>query len=451
MFGKIKDFAFDKKLIHKNDNVIVGVSGGADSVFLVYFFDYLKNYLDFNYSIVHFNHCLRETALRDETFVREISKKLKVPFYNKSEDVALFAEKSKKSIEMAARELRYSFFNELVEVGKGNKIAIAHNLTDNLETVLINMARGTGIRGISGISDYTENLIRPLLNTTSIEIRKFLIENSMVFMEDETNSDDKFLRNRVRKFVIPSLIKAFGLNAEQKISKTIAQINETEKVLSFLISGQVSDYCYFFNHCLRIKRDFLKNCPRIVQKELVVYFVEKLNGSSYHLTSGLIDGVCDFLSADEFGEYKPSKNLNITFVRSGESIYLYNDKFQNNCLRIPSKGECIIFPGVNVIVKHTNKFNYSENKNVLYIKSEKNFVVSPVNEGDFIVLNGKTRYDVNKLMKKSGMGAFKRKHLPVFKINDEVLWIPGYFYSDNIENITEYDDLLEVYIHDLLM
>ncbi len=185
-------------------SITVALSGGADSVALLLCLKQLEDELSVKISAAHLNHCLRgEESERDERFVRDICSRLGVPLTVERADIRLEAEKSGESIELAARRVRYAF----LESTAPELIATAHTANDNIETVLHNMARGTGIAGLCGIPPKRGRIIRPLIFTERSEIERFCCQNGESFCIDSTNSDQAYTRNRIRHSVVPELLK----------------------------------------------------------------------------------------------------------------------------------------------------------------------------------------------------------------------------------------------------
>jgi tRNA(Ile)-lysidine synthase len=191
-------------MLEQGDTVYVGLSGGADSVCLLLCLLELSDKYSAQIKAVHINHQLRgQESDADEEFCQKLCKRLNVPFVSERVDVKGYAQKGKLSCEEAARELRYNVFYAL----ECDKIATAHNLNDNAETVLFNLTRGTGLKGLCGIPPVRGKIIRPLIGTSRTEIEDFLKEKGQAFVTDSTNLNDEFSRNKIRHNVIPELLK----------------------------------------------------------------------------------------------------------------------------------------------------------------------------------------------------------------------------------------------------
>ena len=229
-------------MISSGDTVICGLSGGADSVCLLLMLIEISRELHFTVEALHVNHCLRGTESdRDENFCRELCKNLNVKFSSVRVDVKSYAEKYSLSTEESARKLRYSAFQEYSE---GKKIATAHNADDNLETVILNLSRGSALKGLAGIPPVRNNIVRPLLPVTRKEIEIFLKSKGQSFVTDSTNLSDNYTRNKIRHKIIP-LLKEINSSAVETSINSISALrsenslieSETRKALNLCRDG----------------------------------------------------------------------------------------------------------------------------------------------------------------------------------------------------------------------
>jgi tRNA(Ile)-lysidine synthase len=204
MIKRFEKYYNNESLFSKTDRILLAVSGGRDSVAMVYLFHQAK----LHFGIAHCNFKLRgKESDKDEQFVCDLAKKLKVPFYTTSFDTKTYVKKNKLSTQMAARELRYKWFAEIKEKNKFHYIATAHHKNDVAETLLINLTKGTGLSGLHGIKSKVGDVIRPLLCFNRTEIDNFIEENKLPFREDQSNAETKYVRNKIRHKIIPELEK----------------------------------------------------------------------------------------------------------------------------------------------------------------------------------------------------------------------------------------------------
>ncbi len=226
MLLEFKQNIEDLKLFKPDDRILLAVSGGIDSMVMAHMFK--KS--GYNYGIAHCNFSLRDEASdQDEVLVRKYSSKTKVPFYSKKFETEKVAKSRKISIQMAARELRYEWFEDVRKKHNYKYIAIAHNKDDVVETFLMNIARGTGIRGLSGIKVRKGNIIRPILFLARIEIEEFQEKNNIAFREDSSNSSLKYSRNKIRHVLIPEL-EDLNPNFKNNLLKTISYTSDATEI-----------------------------------------------------------------------------------------------------------------------------------------------------------------------------------------------------------------------------
>lgn len=207
MFKKFLETIKSENLIKKGDRILVGLSGGADSVYLLRALLYIKDDYNLFISCAHINHGIRETALRDEDFVKNLCDEFDVSLYVNHINMNELAAKYKITSEEAGRKARYDFFNSIENI---DKIALAHNLDDNAETVLFRIIRGTGLQGLTGIPISRDKIIRPILNTNRLTIENELKSMGQEYMIDETNLSNDYTRNKIRNLLIPLIETEFN-------------------------------------------------------------------------------------------------------------------------------------------------------------------------------------------------------------------------------------------------
>ncbi len=229
MWNKLQAFIRQQQLIAPGDKVCCAVSGGADSVAMLFALYLLREKLEIDLSAAHFNHHLRGAESdRDESFVREFCDRYGIPLAVAGGEVV----SGKKGLEAAARDARYAFLNTLP-----GKIATAHTADDNAETVLMHLVRGTGLKGLGGITPQNGKLIRPMLSVTRQEVLAFLQEYHLDYISDSSNDTDDFLRNRLRHHVLP-LLRKENPRFSENTSEMALRLRQDEEVLSELSNLQ---------------------------------------------------------------------------------------------------------------------------------------------------------------------------------------------------------------------
>ena len=231
MLSKVKDYIKKHKLLSLSDLYIVALSGGADSVALLLLLDEMG----YKVHALHCNFHLRgEESDRDERFCEDLCLKKNIPFHRIHFDTLMYAETHKMSVEMAARELRYRYFEQLRKDIGAEAICVAHHQDDTVETVLLNLVRGTGLRGLTGIQPRNGAILRPLLCVTRTEIEAYLATKQQDYVTDSTNLETDFVRNKIRLQVVP-LLRQLNPAVSENIVRTAEHLTEAQKVLDAVV------------------------------------------------------------------------------------------------------------------------------------------------------------------------------------------------------------------------
>jgi len=239
MFSKLQNHINIKFPFLNGKKLLLATSGGIDSMVMIHLFQQLN----YEIALAHCNFQLRGMeSFGDQTFVQEYADANKIPVYTTLFDTETFAKDYKLSTQVAARELRYNWFYELLETEKFDYLLTAHHADDNIETFLINLTRGTGIEGLTGIPEQNEQVIRPLLIFSREEIEAYAKENSIQWREDSSNASDKYLRNKIRHDLVP-LFKELNPNFLDSFQKTQSYLQEAQVMIedaSIMIYQQVA-------------------------------------------------------------------------------------------------------------------------------------------------------------------------------------------------------------------
>ena len=241
MLKKFKQHLHQNFPLLEDGKLLIAVSGGIDSVVLAH----LCSQLDLSFSLCHCNFNLRgQESNDDEAYVKELAKNLQVPVYTSSFETEKYATKNKVSIQVAARDLRYAWFYELLENKLYDYVLTAHNTNDNLETFIINLTRGTGLEGFTGIPPINNKAVRPLLAFSRDDITLFAIKNEIDWREDKSNASIKYIRNKVRHKVIP-ILQEINPHVLESFQNTLEYLNESQSLINDAtknISEQVVSY-----------------------------------------------------------------------------------------------------------------------------------------------------------------------------------------------------------------
>ena len=281
--------------------------------------------LDFSIVVCHVNHGLRKNARIDEKFVKDFCEKIDIPFFVKKVDIKKMAKEQKRGLEETGRIVRYSFFNEIMNDTNCNKIAIAHNKNDKIETMLMNMLRGTGTKGLISMQETNGKYIRPLIQTQRMEIEEYLNENEIVARHDESNDDNKYTRNKVRNIVIPYIKEEFNPNIVTTLERLSNIIKEQEEYLQKQTEefyktvciqelNVTENYEYNKSNNAEIIIDLRKfNClDKVIQKRIILYAVDKIFGSTQGIEKIHIDDIIRLCNNNIGNKYlTPNKKIKI--------------------------------------------------------------------------------------------------------------------------------------------
>ena len=314
-------------LIENGDKIVIGVSGGPDSITLLNMLLEIQkeNIINFDMVVCHINHMIREEAADDEEYVSNFCKRYNIEFFARRIEIEKIAKKSKIGTEEAGRMARYEFFNEILEKTSSNKIATAHTANDNAETVLMNIIRGTGTAGLKGIEAKRDNLIRPLIKCTREEIEEYCEINKLNPRIDKTNFQNIYTRNKVRNMLIPYIKENFnpniieGINRLSDLSKQENEYLEkqTEKAYKNILIESKKDEII-----LDLK---LFNSQEIVIKQrLVLYTINILFGTRSGIEKKHIEDIIKLCSNNIGNKFLiPNKKVKI-LVKNKKIFFIAN-------------------------------------------------------------------------------------------------------------------------------
>lgn len=351
MLNRIYGFIKENDMLHSGDTVVCGLSGGADSVCLLIALNELKNRLGISVEALHVNHCLRGAESDgDEEFCRRLCEKLGITFSAERCDVNSFSREYSLSCEEAARRLRYDIFTAH---SHGKKIATAHNANDNLETMILNLARGTGLKGIAGIPPVRGNIIRPLLETSRSEIEEFLKAQNQDFVTDSTNLTEDYTRNKIRHKIIPVIEEINGSAVKTTVKSAGTLRNENN-----FIEESVNDAC---QKC-RSGNSFtgLGRFHKVVRRRCIARLLSE-NGFPYS-HERLLE--CDRILC---GGGKLNLSRDFYFVSDGKTAEIKQIEHRQSHDEISAEliiGENMIFPGKIMTCRIVNCDNLRKIENV---------------------------------------------------------------------------------------
>ncbi len=398
-------------LLDQSKNVIVALSGGADSVSLLYCLLSLKERLGITLSAAHLNHCLRgDESERDQHFVEELCGRLGVPLYLERVEVKALAETAGDSIELAARKARYNFFES---IAKGSVIATAHTADDSLETVIFNLSRGTALKGLCGIPPKRDIFIRPLILCTREMVEEYCAQNSISFVTDSTNLTDEYTRNKIRHNVVP-VLREINHSVANSVVRNGIVLSEEDRFLADLAKEAAGGI--FDGEKIEIVK--LLELPKVVAKRaLKQIFEQKFNAS---LENGHIEQL--YLAVKENGKC----SLPLDLLGVCKDGFLYFESYKN-IEATNYKTEFLKIPSENV--------NKQLSKNL--IDCDK--IIGELNlrtrkDGDKIrqADRGVTK-SLKKLFTENKVPLRDRENLPVIADEKGVIWVYGIGVAERVK------------------
>lgn len=417
MLNEVRRYIEKHQLLTADKPVIVGLSGGADSVAL------LSVLCELRYTCIaaHCNFHLRgEESDRDEQFARGLADSFHIPYYKTDFDTQIYAAEKKISIEMAARELRYQWFEQLRMELSAQAIAVAHHEQDNVETVLLNLIRGTGIKGLTGMSPQNGFVVRPLLDIKKTAILDWLTSKGLGYMTDSTNLSDEYSRNFLRIKVIP-LLEELNPSLSEAIKRTAENLTETEAIYNDNIA-QIRENVLVDDYTIRIQELLNSPAPKTVLYELLKPYGFNRSVINTIYSSLLGKSGKQFYSAG----YELLKDRNFLLIRSLSE----SDKKESE-IRIGQE-ELEVKEPVRLVfskLEVTAGLNINRNPHVATVdldKLEYPLVLRKWKEGDwFIPFGMKGKKKLSDFFTDQKMSLFEKENIWLLCSGENIVWIVG--------------------------
>lgn len=415
-------------LIKKNDRIVVGCSGGPDSIFLLEVLLRIREEYNLFLGLAHINHMFRgDEAERDENFVRSLGKKYNIPVFVRRKSMEELSREKKITLEEAGREIRYSFFDEVLDEINGNKVALAHNLDDQVETFLFRLIRGSSFEGLEGILDLREKFVRPINEIYKSEIMEYLDKNMIEYKIDSTNLKNDYTRNSIRLDLIPFLENNYNPKVKEKLFNFIKEIREINQILEIDYEKYIENNIIDINKLFTLDKEYLR-------KKVINYY---LNINNVKVSRNKIENISNILETGGTKKIKLDKYC--TLVKEYDKIYLSVNKTEKNqvkelVLNIPGK---VVFG--EYIVEATlgeENFKGGEQEFKTNLKKNDKLLVRSRISGDMIFLKGMdTSKKVKDIFVNSKIPKDKREEIPIVVHQkedcDEIVWLCGVRKSKN--------------------
>lgn len=453
MIEKIMKTIDKHRLIESGDRVIVGISGGPDSVCLLHILQTLANRLDISIAAVHINHMLRgDESLEDELYVGELCKQLDIPLHVARHDIKAISLKKKLSVEETGREIRYQEYELLAAREGASKIAVAHNRNDQAETVLLNIIRGTGLEGLKGMDYKNGRIIRPLLDIDRKEIEDYCISKMLSPRIDSSNLENIYARNKVRLDLIPYINDLFNMDIVKNINRMSLILSEDQNYLE----KKAQD---FYNGCVLKREDKmvllnlkkLAKCHPSIFKRVARLAVREVKGSLKGIESVHIESIKNLGS---FGRTGSQVHLPDN-VRAAKSYNILKIYIEDKEKKAPFFDVPVKIPGItriDALNSHVESFvekaplNIEHFDNLGYNSLVQFFDYEKLREG--VCIRNRKNGDLFKPYKSKGTKKLKeyfidnkiardiRDSIPVVAKDREIVWVIGYNIGDKFK-VTE--------------
>ncbi|MBC7961066.1 MAG: tRNA lysidine(34) synthetase TilS [Vallitaleaceae bacterium] len=455
MVEVVKNTLKKYKMVEPGERILVGLSGGADSVCLLYLLNTLKESLNVEILAVHVHHGLRgEEADADAQFSRKLCENLQIPFTLVKRDILAEAMALKISTEEAGRRARYEVFENLKEKLNCSKVAVAHHMNDQAETVLFNLMRGSGLKGLGGMKPVRGNIIRPLIECSRSEIETFCKEKSLLYQEDSTNLGDDFSRNQIRHHLIPLMERQFNPTVVSGINNMSEVLREDADFIEEIAEQTFLKLCLSkHGGCVVLDGTALQMLHPALRKRIYLCAIRSLENTvegyeSKHLA--MIDGLI-FM-----GTGKKLSLLEGLFVEKVYQEVHFLTVIEKNSFWeyiLPKDDTLIEIPELKAHLKlqthkYKNTIKFGENRYTKWFDYDKiifDLTLRNRRDGDFLLLNGlKQKKKLKDYFIDLKIPRAKRSNIPLLTDGSHVLWVIGYRVNDAYKVDQNTQKILEV-------
>lgn len=450
MIRNVEMYLKQFNMIEPGDEIIAGVSGGADSTCMLLQLAEYRSKCDYLLKVVHINHLIREDASEDAGFVEKLCALYEIPFYLFEEDVEKLAKDMGLSTEEAGRKVRYDRFRQVMESDNA-KIAVAHNRNDVSETVLFNMFRGTGIEGLCSLNPVNGNIIRPLIGMTRMEIEEYLNDVKQEYRTDSTNASNDYSRNKIRNVVLPFAEKEIVSGATEHI----AALSEKMRLVRDYIRKEAETYLektvVFQDRGAVIDVEKIKTLEKLMQNEVVLIVLERLTSGRKDIGQIHVEAICGLLEKE--GEKRISLPYGLEAVKQYGQMYI-RPRVECDMHRIDSiidKNDIALDDGHTLKMRifnntvglsipqntYTKWFDYDKIIECLRIRNKQ--------KGDYLTINSELkRKSLKDYMIDMKIPREQRDSLMVIADGSHILWVLGYRISEYYKVSEDTKNIIEI-------
>ena len=415
MLQKFKQHLHQNFPFLEDSKLLIAISGGIDSVVLAH----LCSQLNLNFSLCHCNFNLRgQESDDDEAFVTSLAKTFKTPVYTTSFETEKYATKNKVSIQVAARDLRYTWFYKLLDANQYDYVLTAHNTNDNLETFIINLTRGSGLEGFTGIPPVNQKSVRPLLAFSRDDITLFAIKNGIVWREDRSNASIKYVRNKVRHKIIP-ILKELNPHVLESFQNTIEYLNESQSIINDAVKNITTNVVSYENDVLKIS---CKEIAKLSNKKAYLY--QLLQGYGFTAWNDIVDLISAQPGKQVFSNthrlLKDRNFLILTTINKSQSI--------KGPILIDQKVSEITNP-IKLTIQNTDDYTSKNKEQIIIDKDLVNYPLSlkKWHHGDAMYPTGMIgSKKISQLFKDNKLSLLdKEKIWMLTDAKDHIIWVIG--------------------------
>ncbi|MGN0482843.1 MAG: tRNA lysidine(34) synthetase TilS [Lachnospiraceae bacterium] len=460
MLEKIRKFVKEQQMLLPGDHIVVGVSGGADSVCLLLVLQKLQAEIAFTMEVVHVEHGIRgKESLEDADFVETLCEKLQVPVQIFSVDVPKLAKQQKCSVEEMGRKVRYDLLQKRCALHTQGKIAVAHHKNDQAETVLFHLVRGSNLRGMEGMHPVEGNCIRPLLCVDRKEIEDYLEKRGQAYRNDQTNQENAYHRNKIRNQVLPQL-EQVNPKAVEHICDLAQCVKEASEYLCKQAVMLESEMVEYTSDIAEISAEHFLQVSEVLQKQILYNVLAYLAGTEKDLTSAHIEAVLGLFLK------KAGKQISLPYHLLAKRTYTHvriekqSEKQVEKTEKMPIQQIELPIPGEIWLPNKIGKIKTSVRKNSEkihqiprnwytkwfdYDKMNSNVQIRTRRAGDYLVIDSEGRkQSLKKYFINAKIPVEKRENVFVVAQGSEILWVIGYRTSAAYWVTKETKQILEI-------
>jgi len=449
----------DNNLIKSGDKVLVALSGGPDSVCLLNILYNLKAELNIEIGAAHLNHLLRDKdAFEDEEYVKTLCKSLDIPCFVKRVDINKYSKDKKMSSEMAGRDARYNFFDDIVKDQGYTKIATAHNANDQAETILFRLMRGSGIEGLCGIKVRRDKIIRPILCLSRKEVEEYIEINNLKPRIDKTNFEKIYNRNKIRLDMIPYIKENFNEDIIQTLNRMSVLLQKDNEFIENSARSFYEKYCIEQSDYFIIKKELFDNKEAVVTR-VIRYALTNFSKTHYDFEMKHIYEICNLAKNNSgkaidlpnkiyaeniYGDIYIKERININNIDVKQEIVVNKNEIN---------GKKIFFNDENIefsVLKNDSNLDLNQNNFIKYFDFDKindSISLRKRKNGDKIIpLGMKGSKKIKDLFIDMKVPKEERDCIPLLCFDENISWIVGIRVSEEYKITNKTKNILRVIV-----